>query len=170
MFDVEAADVVEVLGQPEEIEVPGGVAHELGEDEGADAWHGDELGEGEMAGGFAGVEGVDGEPAGLSDSESAHQMTQASPMAPAAKNMVRQPLVRRTKPMSGGARTEPTAVPALMRPTAVERCSRGNPLGDDADGGGEGSALPHAEEEARAEEHAEVGARPWRRRRATTTA
>ena len=68
---------------------------------------------------------------------------------------VRQPLISRTKPMSGGASTEPTAVPALIMPIAVDRFSRFDPFRHDARCRRKASALARAQQEARDQPEAE---------------
>ena len=48
-----------------------------------------------------------------------------TPRLPAAKNTILHPAVSRIIPISGGARTDPTAVPALIIPIAVDRWCNG---------------------------------------------
>src|SRR5579871_5484302 len=55
--------------------------------------------------------------------EMSHHSTHAIPAAADRKKTILHPLCSNTTPINGGASTEPTAVPALMMPTAVDRCS-----------------------------------------------
>src|ERR1035437_1548906 len=56
-------------------------------------------------------------------SSSDHHATHTIPSPPARRNTTRQPSVNKMRPTKGAASTDPTAVPALMIPTAVERSS-----------------------------------------------
>ena len=79
------------------------------------------------------------------------------------KNTARHPLVSTMHADQRGASTEPTAVPALMIPIAVERSLRRNPLRDHAHRGRECPALAHAQQKARHQQKAEARRQPMQR-------
>ena len=80
-----------------------------------------------------------------------HQITHAMPRLPAKKTS-RHPIFNRMIPISGGASTEPTAVPALMIPIAVERSSGAIHSETTRVAAGKRSALAHTQQESRCQQ------------------
>ena len=172
-LDVEAARVVEVLRQPEQVEVPGGVAQELRDDEAPGLPEAQELqpaqrrllraGRGEHRLELRalrvaelrvplGREVVAPPPDRPDEAERAGEEEDPAPVG----------VTDSISAISGGATTMPTAVPAFMMPMAVERSCTGNHSATTRVAAGKPPPSPDAQQQpAGAPAWPTLVARPW---------
>ena len=165
---IESAHIVQILGQPEQIKVPGRIAQKLGENQApTPATKPNSRIQRNLR--FAGAAQHLGDCFALARSVSddrrweysrIHQIVQVSPTAPDERRPSASS-AGRARARSAAARiTAPTAVPALMMPIAVERSRDREPLGHRLGSGRKSAPFAHPQQEAACRQHAETRREP----------